>query len=107
MGSLRQCRFPPSYGKLGPRTFVYPPAPHCAISGDLDVNASGSALFGKPVVGLSAGVAFVLGLALTLFAVFADDLDLAIGGGEGFGYVQMIGLILGIVLMLIGAAVPL
>jgi hypothetical protein len=68
------------------------------------VNASGSPLFDKPVVGLGAGAAFVLGIGLSLVAVFADDIG--IGGGSGFGYVQMIGLITGIVLILIGAAVP-
>lgn len=40
------------------------------------------------------------GLGLSVFALLADRLD--IGGGEGFGYQQMIVLIVGIVMVLSG-----
>lgn len=39
-----------------------------------------------------------IGLALILLSLFADALD--IGGGEGFGYQQLIGVIVGLALIL-------
>jgi hypothetical protein len=39
-----------------------------------------------------------LGLVLILISLFADTLDL--GGGEGFGYQQLIGVIVGLALIL-------
>jgi hypothetical protein len=51
-------------------------------------------------------IAFALviaGLMLILLALFADTLG--IGGGRGFGYQQMIVLIVGLVLMLGGVAI--
>jgi uncharacterized membrane protein len=48
----------------------------------------------------TAAVLLIVGMALVLFALLADQLG--IGGGEGFGYQQMIVLIVGIVMMLGG-----
>jgi hypothetical protein len=48
----------------------------------------------------TAAVLLIVGTALALFALLADRLG--IGGGEGFGYQQMIVLIIGIVMMLGG-----
>ena len=44
----------------------------------------------------------IAGAIVTLLAIFADRLE--IGTGEGFGYYQMIVLIVGIVLLLGGSA---
>jgi len=71
--------------------------------GAIAVNASRSPLFGKPILRFSAGLLIAIGLALAFLAIFADSLD--IGGGKGFGYQQLIGLIGGIVLMLWGLAI--
>lgn len=51
-------------------------------------------------------IAFTLciaGIILILFSLFADTLG--VGGGRGFGYQQMIVLIVGLVLMLGGVAI--
>jgi hypothetical protein len=48
----------------------------------------------------TAAALLLAGTGLVLFALLADWLD--IGGGEGFGYQQMIVLIVGIVLLLGG-----
>ncbi len=48
----------------------------------------------------TATILLVGGSGLALFALLADWLD--IGGGEGFGYQQMIVLIVGIVMVLSG-----
>lgn len=48
----------------------------------------------------TAAVLLIVGAALALFALLADRLG--IGGGEGFGYQQMIVLIIGIVMVLGG-----
>lgn len=48
----------------------------------------------------TAAVLLIAGIALAVFALLADRLD--IGGGEGFGYQQMIVLIIGIVMLLGG-----
>lgn len=67
------------------------------------MNASRSPQFGKPILRASAGLLLAVGVVLLLLAIFADPLD--IGGGEGFGYQQLIGLIVGIVLVLLGLAI--
>lgn len=54
----------------------------------------------RSAMNLTAAVLLVVGTALALFALLADRLH--VGGGEGFGYQQMIVLIIGIVLMLGG-----
>jgi hypothetical protein len=48
----------------------------------------------------TAAVLLIAGTALAVFALLADRLG--IGGGEGFGYQQMIVLIIGIVMVLGG-----
>jgi hypothetical protein len=45
----------------------------------------------------------VVGIALIVFALLADVIG--IGGGKGFGYQQMIVLIVGLVILLGGAAI--
>ncbi len=45
----------------------------------------------------------VIGAALMLFSMLADSIG--VGGGKGFGYQQMIVLIVGLVLLLGGAAI--
>ena len=67
------------------------------------MHASRPAILRKPVLRVSAIVMIVLGTALCLLAFFADSL--LPGGGRGFGYQQMIALILGIVLILGGLAI--
>jgi hypothetical protein len=52
---------------------------------------------------MSAAVLVVLGIGLSLFAIYADSMG--IGGGKGFGYQQLICLIVGIVLILGGLAI--
>ncbi|MGC4191473.1 MAG: hypothetical protein QM589_09960 [Thermomicrobiales bacterium] len=44
----------------------------------------------------------IIGVVLILFALFADTLG--VGGGRGFGYQQLIVLIVGLVLALSGGA---
>ena len=67
------------------------------------MNANRSPHFGKPILRASAGLLIAIGIALATLAIFADGLS--IGGGEGFGYQQLIGLIGGIVLILFGLAI--
>jgi hypothetical protein len=52
---------------------------------------------------MSAGLLIASGVGLSLFAIYADSLG--IGGGKGFGYQQLICLIVGIVLILSGLAI--
>ncbi len=56
----------------------------------------------SPIRRLAASVVMVIGMVVALVAIFADQLG--IGGGKGFGYVQLIGLIVGIALILAGLA---
>jgi hypothetical protein len=49
-----------------------------------------------------SGVLLALGVAVTVGALFADRLD--IGGGEGLGWKQLIGVVVGLVLTLLGGA---
>jgi hypothetical protein len=51
---------------------------------------------------LTALILLVVGIVLLLFSIFADALD--IGGGRGFGYQQLIGLIAGLVFIIGGLA---
>jgi hypothetical protein len=57
----------------------------------------------RPTTKVIGSILLVAGLALAAFSLLADWLD--IGGGEGFGYQQMIVLIVGIVLILAGARI--
>lgn len=56
----------------------------------------------SPIRRVIASIVIVVGAIVCLIAIFADQLG--IGGGKGFGYVQLIGLIVGIALILAGAA---
>lgn len=66
------------------------------------MNANRSPLLGKPMVRVSAGLLIGGGAVLAFIATFADSLN--IGVGEGFGYQQLMGVILGVVLILWGLA---
>jgi hypothetical protein len=57
----------------------------------------------RQAANLTGIVLLVIGAGLVVFSLLADRLD--IGGGEGFGYQQLIALIVGIVLMLGGLRV--
>jgi hypothetical protein len=50
-----------------------------------------------------AGVMLVVGLLLTLGSLFADQLNLT-AGGVGLGWKQLIGVVVGLVLLLLGGA---
>lgn len=67
------------------------------------MNASRPTLFGKPMIQVSAGLLIGGGLLLAILAIFADVIN--IGGGEGFGYQQLMGVIGGVVLILWGLAI--
>lgn len=56
----------------------------------------------SPFRRVAASAVIVIGIVVALVAIFADQLG--IGGGKGFGYVQLIGLIVGIALVLAGLA---
>ncbi len=56
----------------------------------------------SPIRRVTASVVIAIGVIVSLIAIFADQLG--IGGGKGFGYVQLIGLIVGIALVLAGLA---
>ena len=58
---------------------------------------------GSPTARAVAFTLVVGGALLMVGAVFADQLDLS-GGGEGFGWKQLIGAIVGLVLLLAGLA---
>jgi len=55
----------------------------------------------RPAAKLSGSVLLMLGAGLVALSLLADRLDR--DGGEGFGYQQLIGLIVGIALVLGGA----
>ena len=59
-----------------------------------------SATSNRSAVSVTGVVLLLIGAGLVLLSVLADWLD--IGGGEGFGYQQLIALIIGIVLILGG-----
>jgi hypothetical protein len=50
-----------------------------------------------------ASVMLVVGLLITVGSIFADQLNLT-GGGVGLGWKQLIGTIVGLVLLLLGGA---
>jgi hypothetical protein len=52
---------------------------------------------------IMAAVMLVLGVLLTLGSLFADQLNLT-GGGVGLGWKQLIGVVVGLVLTLLGGA---
>ncbi|HET7092332.1 MAG TPA: hypothetical protein VFI22_02615 [Thermomicrobiales bacterium] len=56
-----------------------------------------------PIVRSIAIAMLVVGLVLTFGSLFADNLNLT-GGGIGLGWKQLIGLIVGLALLLGGAA---
>lgn len=56
-----------------------------------------------PVIRVTALVFLGVGVAMMVAAVFADPLGLG-GGGEGFGWKQLILAIIGLVVLLIGLA---
>ena len=56
-----------------------------------------------PVIRVTALVFLGIGVVMMIAAVFADQLGLG-GGGEGFGWKQLILAIVGLVLLLIGLA---
>lgn len=56
----------------------------------------------SPIRRVTASIVIAIGVVVSLIAIFADQLG--IGGGKGFGYVQLIGLIAGIALILAGLA---
>ena len=57
----------------------------------------------SPTVRALASGLVLVGAAVVLGSVFADQLGL-IGGGEGFGWKQLLGLIVGLVVFLVGLA---
>ena len=57
----------------------------------------------RPASRVTAIALAVLGLALVVLSLIADEIDL--GGGKGFGYQQLIALIVGLALILGGGAV--
>ena len=62
---------------------------------------------GSPAVRALALAVLLLGVALVVGSVFADQLDISrIGGesGEGFGWSQLIAAIVGLILLLVGLA---
>lgn len=56
----------------------------------------------RPVTRLSALILLLFGAAVVILALLADEIG--IGTGRGFGYYQMIILIVGIVLVLVGGS---
>ena len=58
----------------------------------------------NPMVRALALLLLVAGAAVTFASLFADQIDLiGIGGGAGFGWKQLIGVIVGLALLLVGA----
>ena len=56
-----------------------------------------------PAVRIMATVLLVIGALLTVGSLFADQLNLT-GGGVGLGWKQLIGVVIGLVLALLGGA---
>lgn len=56
----------------------------------------------RPVTRMSALILLLFGAGVVVLALLADDLG--IGTGRGFGYYQLIVLIVGIVLVLVGGS---
>jgi hypothetical protein len=57
----------------------------------------------SPTLRIVAGVMLVIGALLTIGSIFADQLNLT-GGGVGLGWKQLIGVVVGLVLLLLGGA---
>lgn len=55
-----------------------------------------------PAMRIVAGVLLALGALLIVASIFADPLNL--GGGLGFGWKQLIGVVIGLVLALLGGS---
>lgn len=55
-----------------------------------------------PAMRIVAGIMLVLGALVIVASILADPLN--IGGGIGFGWKQLIGLVVGLVLALLGGA---
>lgn len=56
-----------------------------------------------PAMRIMATVILVVGALLTVGSLFADQLNLT-GGGVGLGWKQLIGVVIGLVLALLGGA---
>jgi hypothetical protein len=56
-----------------------------------------------PAMRITATVMLVIGALLTIGSLFADQLNLT-GGGVGLGWKQLIGVVIGLVLALLGGA---
>jgi hypothetical protein len=56
-----------------------------------------------PAMRILAGALLVLGALLTIGSLFADQLNLT-GGGVGLGWKQLIGVVVGLVLALLGGS---
>lgn len=57
----------------------------------------------SPAMRIVATVILVIGALLTVGSLFADQLNLT-GGGVGLGWKQLIGVVIGLVLTLLGGA---
>ena len=57
----------------------------------------------SPTMRIVAAVLLVIGALLTIGSIFADQLNLT-GGGVGLGWKQLIGVVVGLVLLLLGGA---
>ncbi|MBA2596030.1 MAG: hypothetical protein M3Q50_15900 [Chloroflexota bacterium] len=56
-----------------------------------------------PTMRILAGALLAIGVVLTVGSLFADQLNLT-GGGVGLGWKQLIGVVVGLVLALLGGA---
>ena len=56
-----------------------------------------------PAMRITAGAMLVIGALLTIGSLFADQLNFT-GGGVGLGWKQLIGVVIGLVLALLGGA---
>lgn len=57
----------------------------------------------SPALRIMAAIMLVVGVLLTVGSIFADQLNLT-GGGIGLGWKQLIGVVVGLVLALLGGA---
>jgi uncharacterized membrane protein len=57
----------------------------------------------SPAARVAAIVLIVIGVVVVVSSFFADDLNLT-RGGDGLGWLQLIGVIVGLVVLLIGLA---
>ena len=53
-----------------------------------------------------AVIVMIVGLVLAVVAIFADDIGLS-GGGDGYGWKQMIATIVGLAILVLGAGMAL